>query len=242
MKIEVWSDYACPFCYIGKERLNTALEQFEHKQNVEIVFKSFELDPQAPREVNHDVHDMLSSKYGMSREQAIQMNRNLARQAEDTGLTFALDTLKLTNTFDAHRLAQYAAQQGKMGRMAEQLFRAYFTDSQHLGDHATLLELAEKIGLDREAAAKVLAGDDFAAQVRADEDEARQLGITSVPFFVIDRKYAVSGAQSTDTFLQAVQKAWNEASRPLHVLGGEQNGTKDDDAAAHCQDGSCSVE
>ncbi len=240
MKIEVWSDYACPFCYIGKERLGTALEQFEHRQDIEVVYKSFELDPQAPREVDHDVHDMLSAKYGMSREQAIQMNRNLARQAEDTGLTFQFDTMKLTNTFDAHRLTQYAAQQGKMDKIAEELFRAYFTDSQHLGDHDTLLDLAERIGLDRQATAKMLEGDDFATQVRTDEDEARQLGITSVPFFVIDRKYAVSGAQSTDTFLQAVQKAWSESSRPLQVLGSEQPGTKDD--AANCQDGSCSIE
>ncbi len=236
MKVEIWSDYACPFCYIGKQRLETALEQFSNKDDVEVVYKSFELDPNAPRKVEHDVHDMLSAKYGMSREQAISMNNNLGAQAKEAGLTFQFDTLQLTNTFDAHRLSHYASKQGKMNQMAEELFKAYFTDSRHLGDHETLVELGVKIGLERDEVDGLLSSEDYAAQVRADEEEARLLGVTGVPFFVIDRKYAISGAQSSGAFLQTLEKAWEE-SRSLQVLGAPGAG----DGADGCGDGSCSV-
>ncbi|MED1663348.1 DsbA family oxidoreductase [Brevibacillus laterosporus] len=218
MKVEVWSDFACPFCYIGKQRIEAALDKFAHKDDVEVVFRSFELDPKAQRDVDYDVHDMLVAKYGMSRDQAIAMNENLSDKAKEVGLTFQFDTLILTNTFDAHRLAKYAFKQGKMNPMAQELFRAYFTDSRHLGDHETLVELAVKVGLDRDEALRVLAGDDYSAEVRADEEEASRLGVSGVPFFVIDRKYAVSGAQSTDMFLNALQRAWKE-SQSLNVLG-----------------------
>ncbi|MBW5447222.1 thioredoxin domain-containing protein [Cohnella sp. CFH 77786] len=217
MKIEVWSDYACPFCYIGKQRLEAALDRFAHKDDVEIVYRSFELDPHAPKDVNHDVHDMLSAKYGMSRQQAIAMNEKVGLQAKEVGLEFQFDTLILTNTFDAHRLAQYAAKQGKMDRTARELFQAYFTDSRHLGDHETLAELAVKVGLDRDEVLKMLAGTDYSAEVRADEEEAKRLGVRGVPYFVIDRKYAVSGAQPAEMFLHALETAWKE-SRPLTVL------------------------
>ncbi|OAJ75717.1 protein-disulfide isomerase [Brevibacillus sp. SKDU10] len=217
MKVEVWSDFACPFCYIGKQRIEAALDKFAHKDDVEVVFRSFELDPKAQRDVDYDVHDMLVAKYGMSRDQAIAMNENLSSKAKEVGLTFQFDTLILTNTFDAHRLAKYAFKQGKMNPMAQELFQAYFTDSRHLGDHETLVELAVKVGLNRDEALKVLAGDDYSADVRADEEEASRLGVSGVPFFVIDRKYTVSGAQSTDMFLNALQTAWKE-SQSLNVL------------------------
>ncbi|WP_373232364.1 DsbA family oxidoreductase [Cohnella sp.] len=210
MEVEVWSDFACPFCYIGKQQLETALEQFAQKDDVKVVYRSFELDPQAQRDVDHDVHDMLVAKYGMSREQAIAMNENLGSKAKEVGLSFQFDTLILTNTFDAHRLAQYAAKQDKANPMAQELFRAYFTDSRHLSDHETLAELAVQAGLDRDESLKVLAGTDYSAEVRADEDEASRLGIRGVPYFVIDRKYAVSGAQPSDKFLNALRTAWNE--------------------------------
>lgn len=236
MKIEIWSDFACPFCYIGKRRLETALEQFAHKDSLEIIYKSFELDPQAPVEVNHDVHDMLSAKYGMSREKAIEMNRSVSSQAKEVGLDFQPDAIKLTNTFDAHRVAQYAATQGKASEMTEELFRAYFTDSRHLGDHETLANLAVEAGLGRTEVLELLAGTNYAAEVRADEAEARQLGVTGVPFFVIDRKYAISGAQPSSAFLQAIQTAWDEA-KPLKVLNPDGN----NGAADGCSGGSCSV-
>ncbi|MCZ8511855.1 DsbA family oxidoreductase [Paenibacillus filicis] len=233
MKVEVWSDFACPFCYIGKRRLEEALEQFPDQEKVEVVYRSFELDPNAPRSVDHDVHEMLASKYGMNRSQAIAMNENVTKQAQTVGLDYHLDTLVLTNTFDAHRLAHYAADNGKMKEMTERLLKAYFTDSKHLGDPAVLSELAAETGLDPAEAAKVLAGDAYAEEVRSDEAEAARLGVRGVPFFVINRKYAVSGAQPTEVFLQALQKAWDE-DHPLTVLNEPAGGDAD-----ACADGVC---
>ncbi|KJD47011.1 DsbA family oxidoreductase [Paenibacillus terrae] len=236
MKIEVWSDFACPFCFIGKQRFETALEQFANKDDVKVVFKSFELDPHAPKSVNHDVHDMLVGKYGMSRQQAITMNNNIGKEAEDAGLAFQFDSIKLTNTFDAHRLAKYASEQGKE-RILQGFFKAYFTEGRHLGDHETLIELAVQAGFNEDEIRHVVGGDDYAKEVRADEEEAQRLGATGVPFFVIDRKYALSGAQSSDKFLQALTTAWKE-SQPLQVLN---DTTMDSESTDTCSDGACSI-
>ena len=208
MNIEIWSDFACPFCYMGKRRLELALEQFANRSEVRIVYRSFELDPNAPRDVAIDVYDMLSSKYGVSRSQAIAMNRQVAEQGKELGLIYRFDTMILTNTFDAHRLTHWAAVCGKQAEMAERLFRAHFTDSLHIGRHETLIALAEEAGLDRAAAEEMLKGAAFAEEVRNDEREAARFGIRGVPFFLIDRKYAVSGAQPVDVFLEALRKGW----------------------------------
>jgi predicted DsbA family dithiol-disulfide isomerase len=210
MKVEIWSDVMCPFCYIGKRRFEAALQQFPNKDDIEVVYRSFELDPNAKRDVNQDVHDMLASKYGMSREEAKAKNDEVAGQAKDLGLTYNFDNMILTNTFDSHRLMHFAASYGKMQEMTERLFKAYFTDSKHIGDHETLAALAAEVGLDKNEAAKMLAGDEYTKEVRADEHEAGQLGIRGVPFFVINRKYAISGAQPVEVFLEALQKAWDE--------------------------------
>lgn len=210
MKVEIWSDFVCPFCYIGKRRFEAALERFSHKQDVEVVYRSFELDPNASRESEHDNYDMLAAKYGMSREQAIATCENVAAQAREVGLEYKFDGMKPTNTFDAHRLAHYAAQHQKLPEMAERLLRAYFVETKPIGDPAVLAELAAEVGLDAGDAAQVLEGDAFAEEVRFDEQEAGRFGIRAVPFFVINRKYGVSGAQSSDVFLNALQKAWDE--------------------------------
>lgn len=209
MNIEIWSDYACPFCYMGKVRLEQALAQFPHASEVKVIFRSFELDPHAERDVGYDVYDMLSKKYGMTREQAIAMNERVAAQASELGLTYRFDTLILTNTFDAHRLTHWAASRGKQREMAERLFRAYFTDSLHLGNRETLARLAEEIGLSRDEAEKMLESGAFAEDVRREEREAATLGIRGVPFFLIDRKWAVSGAQPLEVFVNALNKGWN---------------------------------
>lgn len=234
MKVEIWSDFVCPFCYIGKRRFEAALEQFAHKNEIEVVYRSFELDPNAKRDYNHDVHDMLASKYGMSREQAKAMNDDVAGQAEAVGLTYYFDSMIITNTFDAHRLAHFAAQYGKMNEMTERLLKAYFTDCKHIGDHETLAALAAEIGLDKNEAAKMLAGDQYTKEVRADEQEAVNLGIRGVPFFVINNKYAISGAQPSEVFLGALQKAWSE-ERPLIILSDPDSNAAD----AVCADGVC---
>ncbi|RUS45714.1 DsbA family oxidoreductase [Cohnella sp. AR92] len=211
MKIEVWSDFACPFCYIGKRRLEGALEQFGHGGDIEVQFRSFELDPNAKRDVDYNVNEMLAKKYGMTVEQAAANNRSLTEQAKAIGLDYHMDKSILTNSFDAHRLTHYAAQFGKREEMAERLFKAYFTDGLHIGDHETLAGLAVEIGLDREGALAALKNDEFSSEVREDEQLAAQFGVRGVPFFVLDRKYAVSGAQPTEVFLQALEKAYSES-------------------------------
>jgi predicted DsbA family dithiol-disulfide isomerase len=238
MKIEVWSDFVCPFCYIGKRRLEEALSQFPHKSQVEVEFKSFELDPNAPKETDKNIHESLASKYGMSIEQAKQSNENLAQQAAGAGLAFHFDGMKPTNTFDAHRLAKYAKSQGKEAVITEKLLHAYFTESRHLGDHDTLAEIAVAAGLDRQEAEKVLNDKDaFADDVRNDQGTAQQYGISGVPYFVINSKYAISGAQPTETFVSALQQVWQEESLVTKLQDLSAEGAED----ASCIDGSCAV-
>lgn len=204
MKIEIWSDFACPFCYIGKRRLEEAVKNYSGR--VKIEFKSFELDPDAPKTQPGDVHAMLAKKYGMTYEKAKAMNDQLTAQAKDAGIDFQMDTLVLANTHDAHRLSHLAKEKGVAAPFAERLMKAYFTDSKNIADRDTLLELAEEAGLSKEAAAPVLDSDRYRDNVRSDQQEARDVGVQGVPFFVFNEKYAVSGAQSVDTFKQVLEK------------------------------------
>ena len=233
MKVEVLSDYVCPFCYIGKRRFEAGLQQFSNKEEVEVTYRSFELDPNARRDGNPNIHDLLATKYGMSREQAVANTNQLTQQAQALGLDYHMDRTIQTNTFDAHRLSHYAASQGKLVEMTERLLKAHFTDSLHLGQLETLADLAAEVGLDRAEALRVLEEGQYANEVREDEQEARALEVRGVPFFVINRKYAVSGAQSSEVFLEALQKAWLE-DHPLVVLGDEKNG-------AICTDDGCVI-
>lgn len=233
MKVEVWSDYVCPFCYIGKRRFEAGLQQFPHNESVEVIYKSFELDPNARRDGNPDVHDMLAAKYGMSREEAVANTDRITQQARELGLEYHFDRTIQTNTFDAHRLAHFARLQGKLAEMTERLLKAHFTDTLHIGKHEILADLAAEIGIDRAEALRVLTDGDYASDVRADEQEASKLGVRGVPFFVINRKYAISGAQPSDVFLEALEKAWDENNR-LTVLG-------ESDQSTACTDDGCGV-
>lgn len=210
MKIEVWSDFVCPYCYIGKRKLEAALEQFPHRDQVEIVYKSFELDPDMPKEGSPDVYTMLATKYGLTHEQAIESTNQVAQQAKVVGLDFHFARTIQTNTFDAHRLAHYAAAQGKGREMTERLLKAHFTDGLHVGDPSTLADLAVEVGLNKDDVLRVLNSGDYATDVRSDEQEAQELGARGVPFFVINRKYGIAGAQPLDIFMQALQRAWDE--------------------------------
>ena len=232
MQIECWSDFVCPFCYIGKRRLENALNRFGHRDKVKMTFKSFELAPALPRDGNPDTYDMLAAKYGISREQAKATTANVANQARQVGLTFDFDRAIQTNTFDAHRLAHFAAQQGKQTEWVERLFRAHFTEGKHLGNRDELVALAAEVGLDPDQVRPVLEKGAHAAEVRKDEQEASSLGVRGVPFFVFNRQFAVSGAQPEEVFLEALRKAWGE-SRPFEVVGG--------DADAACTDDGCIV-
>lgn len=234
MKVEIWSDFMCPFCYIGKRRFETALNQFPHKEEVEVVYRSFELDPNTSYKPGVSIIDILSAKYGMSIEQVQASNDNITKQAAQDGLTYHLDKIIPSNSFDAHRLVHFASQHGKMKEMTERLFLAYFTETRNLEEKGLLADLAAEVGLSRDDAAAVLAGDAFSAEVRADEEAANRIGVRGVPFFVLGGKYAVSGAQPVDVFIDALQKAYGE-EKPLILI------SDDDNADGICTDGSCEV-
>lgn len=240
MRIDIWSDYACPFCYIGKRRLEHALSQFPDRDQVEVVYRSFQLDPHARTDETRDIHDILAAKYGMTREKAQAMNAQLADQAQGVGLEFNFDTVQSTNTFDGHRLSHYAAGEGKGKELTERLLHAYFTDSLNLGDRKVLAELAAEVGLDQGAVTAMLESDAYRAQVDADIEAAGQLNITGVPFFVFNNKYAVSGAQPGPVFTEVLDTVWaEEQSKPaLQVVGKPQAGSGNADG---CDDGSCSI-
>ncbi|MEN1968464.1 DsbA family oxidoreductase [Lentibacillus sp. N15] len=239
MKIEVWSDFVCPFCYMGKRRLENALSQFAHKDNVTLEYKSYELDPNAEKNLGKSIHEIMAKKVGSSVEKAKQMNENMAKQAAELGLTYNFDSMQHTNTFDAHRVAKYAAEKGKGKEMTERLLKAYFTDSEHLGDEETLMKLAGEVGLNPSAVKTLLQTDDYRRQVRADEDEAKQIGVQGVPFFVFNEKYALSGAQPTEVFTEVLDKVWEEESEKPALQS--LNPTKS--KTTYCtDDGCCEIE
>lgn len=232
MKVEIWSDFVCPFCYIGKRKFEAALSQFPHKEQVVTEFRSFELDPNADSNAGVSTHEMLARKYGMTLEQAKASSDNLVQQAAVVGLDFSFEGTMETNTFDAHRLAQYGQSQGRGAETAERLFHAYFTENDNISSIERLVELAAEAGLDAASARAVLESEQYADVVRAQEEEGSRLGIRGVPFFVVDRKYAVSGAQSPAVFLDTLNKAWEEKYPTLVQVNEEQS-----DAA--CSDGFC---
>lgn len=210
MTIEIWSDVVCPFCYIGKREFETALKEFAHKDEVTVIWKSFELDPNAPMRSEHDMYGMLVSKYGGSREDAKARVQGVVQRAKTVGLEYQMDKAVLGSSFDAHRLIQFAKTKGKGDAVEERLFKAYFTEGAHIADHGTLVRLAREVGLDQKEVTDMLGSARFTEEVRADEREAQQLGVRGVPFFVIDRKYGVSGAQQSAHFLGALEQAWKE--------------------------------
>ncbi|WP_338083496.1 DsbA family oxidoreductase [Fictibacillus nanhaiensis] len=189
---------------MGKKRLEDAIKQIDHP--IEVTYRCFELDPTMERDIKEDIYEKLAQKYGMSIATAKANTQNMVQMAKEVGLEYHMDTLILTNTFDAHRLAMFAKTQGLMKEMTERILRAYYTESKHIGDHETLMELAVEVGLNREAVEKMLASDEMADVVRTDEQTAQQYGVTGVPFYLINKKYALTGAQPTEVFVQALKK------------------------------------
>ena len=202
--IEIWSDLVCPFCFIGKRNLEAALAQFDGRDQVKITWKSFELDPSPEREPGKDLNERLAEKYGQSLEWAKETTAQVTQAAAAAGLTFHLERAVPANTFDAHRLAHLAARHGRGDAAEERLMTAYFTEGKNLADPATLTALAAELELPRSEVDALLAGDVFSDEVRRDEEEAAGSGINAVPFFVLNRKYAVRGAQPVPTFLSAL--------------------------------------
>ena len=224
MHVEIWSDIACPWCYVGKRRFEGALAGFEHRDDVTVTWRSFELDPAAPRERELDGAPHLAEKYGTTREKALEMHAQMTDVAAGEGLDFRFDLARGGNTFDAHRLIHLAAAHGAQDAMKERLMRAYLTEGEAIGDPETLERLAVEAGLPAEEVREVLSGDRYAADVREDERTAAALGIHAVPFFVVDRAMGAAGAQPPEVLGELLHRGW-EARAPIPVVtGGEACG------------------
>ncbi|MFI1399697.1 DsbA family oxidoreductase [Streptomyces sp. NPDC020681] len=233
MRVEIWSDIACPWCYIGKARFEKGLADFAHRDQVEIVHRSFELDPGRAKGDTAPVVDMLALKYGRTREEAQAMEEHVASNARSEGLGYRTEGRDHGSTFDVHRLLHLAKARGRQDELLDLAYRANFAEERSVFDAEILVELAVEAGLDADEARAVLADEDaYADDVRADEREAAELGANGVPFFVLDRRYGVSGGQPAEVFTQALEQAWQ--GRAITPIGSE-------DAAACDTDGSCEV-
>jgi predicted DsbA family dithiol-disulfide isomerase len=213
LTVDIWSDVVCPWCYLGKRRFEAALERFEHRDEVTVTWHSFELDPAAPRSNDEPAAQRLARKYGMSVEDAEAKHAQMTEMGANEGIEFRYDLTRTGNTFDAHRLIQLAAKHDLQDAVKERFLRAYFTEGEPIGDRDRLVALAAEAGLDAGEARAALDGDDYAEAVREDEQIAHQIGIHGVPFFVIARRFGVSGAQPAGVILGVLEKAWNETAR-----------------------------
>jgi predicted DsbA family dithiol-disulfide isomerase len=208
MLVEIWSDIACPWCYIGKRRFEQALAEFEHRDDVQLIWRSFELDPAAPDELKGERAARLAAKYGMSVEQAREAEQRMVDTAAAEGLDFRFDIVRSGRTFDAHRLVHLAHEHGRGDEAKERLLRAYFTEGELMSDRDSLVRLGAEVGLDEQEIRAVLAGERYASEVRGDERTAAELGITAVPTFVIDRAIGVSGAHPPAALLEFLKQGW----------------------------------
>lgn len=209
MKVEIWSDVMCPFCYIGKRKFEAALEKFPNRNNIEIVWKSFQLNPDLKTDPSKNTLQHLSESKGWSMDYTRETVAYVSNMAKEVGLNYDFDHAVVANSFDAHRLIQLAKSKGLGDAMEERLFKAYFTEGKNTADHTVLTQLAVEIGLNESDVKTTLSSDAFAKEVNQDLAEADQLRITGVPFFVFDRKYAVSGAQDSKVFADTLSKAWS---------------------------------
>lgn len=213
LRIDIWSDIACPWCYVGKRHLEAALQQFPERAAVEMVWRAFELDPSAPRVRDPAISysERLSKKYGTSTAQAEQMIRRMTDVAAADGLEFRFDRIRPGNTFDAHRVLHLAHEHGVQDAVKERFLRGYMTEGEAIGEPEVLVRLAASAGLDAEAVREMLKSSRYEREVRADEEQARSLRITGVPFFIVGGRYALSGAQPSEVILGALQQAWAES-------------------------------
>jgi predicted DsbA family dithiol-disulfide isomerase len=226
MKVQIWSDVMCPFCYIGKRRFEQALQQFDNAADIEVEWKSFQLNPNLKTDPSLNVTQYLADIKGWTIDHARQMNDHVTQMAAEVGLSYDFDKAVVANSFDAHRFAHLAKQNGRGEDAEEALFNAYFTEGKNIADHDTLADLGEQIGLDRSLVEQTLATNQYAANVQQDIAQAQQYGISGVPFFVVDNQYGVSGAQGVPVFLQTLQKAhseWAATNKPakLDVINGD---------------------
>ncbi|HSI69487.1 MAG TPA: DsbA family oxidoreductase [Gillisia sp.] len=229
MVIDIFSDVRCPFCYIGKRKFEAALEQFPQKENVKINWKSFQLDPSLETRPDVSTIDYFVKAKGVSPEQAKQMLAGATQMAKEVGLDFNLEESVLANSFNAHRLIQFAKSKELGDEIEEELFRIYFEEAKNIDDMDVLAEVGISIGLNAEEVKEVLASDAYEYEVKQDEMDARNIGVRGVPFFVFDNRYGVSGAQSTEAFLQTLEKSWEEFSKKdqgLEIIKGDSCDTE----------------
>lgn len=207
-KMEIWSDILCPFCYIGKRKLEKALETFEGKEFLEIDWRSYQLDPDASPQPNTDVYDYLAQRKGQTRDWSIKMHEQVANTAKQEGLEYNFEKAIIANSYNAHRLI-HLAKKYKLGDVAEEtIFKAYFTQGKDIADKTTLMSIGKEIGLEENEIKEVLNSDKFGTEVKADIEEAQNIGVRGVPFFVMDRAYAVSGAQPVEVFTETLVKSF----------------------------------
>jgi len=210
MQVEIWSDVICPWCYIGKRRFAMALDGFAHKDSVNVIWRSFELDQKSPQLYPDTLEEILAHKYGVSTQEAAAMSARVTAVAKEVGLDYHLSKARPGNTFDAHRLLHFAASQQLGDQAMERIMQAYFCEALAIGDRAALARIATEFGISENDALAMLDSDAYTDAVRADEARAVKLGIAGVPHFLIDEKLGVSGAQSVEEFAEALQKAWAE--------------------------------
>jgi predicted DsbA family dithiol-disulfide isomerase len=214
MKIEIWSDFACPFCYIGKIRFEKALSRFEHKNQVHVVYKSFQLDPQAPKVMNINALQAHAKQKKITLEQAKSQFERATNMGKSVGLDFQFESIQLTNTYDAHRVAKWANIEGKESVMTQRLMKAYFTDGLNLSDPSVLQALSSEVGLDQVHIKELLESTQLSDVVDHQLQEAIQLGIEGVPSYIFNRTYAINGAQEEEYFLAAIEEIWEELYEP----------------------------
>ncbi|QAU51980.1 DsbA family oxidoreductase [Corynebacterium pelargi] len=223
MRIDIWTDVVCPFCFVGKEHLNQALESFEHADEVEVHWRAFELDPTLSAQPEGTLVEAIAKKYQVSVEDAANSQRQMAQRLSEYGVEFDWEHAKFGNTFDAHRLIQFAQDKGKGTQMQDALMRAYLEQGKNIAEHAVLLDIATGVGCDRNDVAALLEGDEYGDIVRADEAQAHQIGVQGVPFFVLNAKFALSGAQPVEVMLQGLEHAWadekNLLAQPTQAQG-----------------------
>jgi predicted DsbA family dithiol-disulfide isomerase len=236
MNVEIWSDVVCPWCYIGKRRFESALAQFPHRDQVQVVWRSFELDPDAEPQYPGTLDEMLAQKMRTTPERAAALNARVTNLAAEEGLTYRFDLARPGNTFAAHRLLHLANERGLQNEAKERLLKGYFTEGMPVGDAEALVQAVAEVGVDADEARTVLNSDAYTDEVIADERRAMAFGIRGVPFVVIDEKYGVSGAQPAEVFLQALETAWT-AAHPLTLVGSDDS----DDEANACEGDSCAI-
>ncbi|MBW3468462.1 DsbA family oxidoreductase [Arthrospiribacter ruber] len=236
MKIEIWSDIMCPFCYIGKRRLESALADFQFGDKIQIVWKSFLLNPEMKTDPSKSTLEYLSETKGWTMEQTKEITQQVVNMAKEEGLEYQMDKTVVANARNVHRLLQLAKSLEKGGEMKERLLKAYFTEGSNIDDKTSLISMAKEVGLDEKRVVACLDSNEFEDKVDEDIYESRQLGVRGVPFFVLDRKYGISGAQPKEVFVQTLEKAWADYVKENPVLQMENAG----EGSPSCDvDGNC---